>query len=78
MRWSHLDGPEDGLGVDLVVAVASLVEEDLLAVGVSAQQLQLARRHFGNPDEPLHHGLLLLAALWNGSGFWVSSSRQLF
>lgn len=59
----HLHGSEDGLSIHLVVAAPALVEEDLLWVGLSAQQLQLARRHFGQADKPLNLRLLLLPRL---------------
>ena len=61
----HLHRSEDGLGVDLVVTAATLIVEDLLRVRLSAQQLQLAQRHFRHTGEPLNHRLLLRPALWN-------------
>lgn len=61
----YLHSSKDGLHVYVVLIVSPLVEEDLLGVGGSAQQLQLAPRNFRNPHEPLNRCLLLLPVLWN-------------
>lgn len=55
----HQHRSEDGLGIHLVFAPSPLVEEDLLWVGLPAQQLQLLWRHFGHACEPLNRRLLL-------------------
>lgn len=59
----HLHGSEDGLGVHLIIAASRLIEEDLLWVWLSAQQLQLIRRDFRHADKPLNRRLLLLPRL---------------
>ena len=59
----YLHRVEDGLHVDLVVTGGALVVEDLLGVGLPAQQFHLVWGDFAHTDKPLNQSLLLLVTL---------------